>query len=136
MQWLANDRVFLVTVYDKLTIAEIAECGQEIVAWSKVGTAPVHAIVEVLAKSPPTDMQAIRDAIRHIRKPDCHGWVVLVVENPIVSFIASMMVVMTGTAVKAFVAYEAAAAFLQAQDPTLPPLTRPILDPPDEVSGG
>jgi len=73
-------------------------------------------------ESYPTNLNAIRKAVQPLFTNEQCGWVITVMQNPMVAFLAQAGSSMYGVRYRTFKAMDDALEFLQGQDTTLPRL--------------
>ncbi len=70
----------------------------------------------------PTNLNDIRKAVQPLFTHEQCGWVITIIQNQMIGFLAQAGSSMYGVRYRSFKTMEEAKQFLQKQDPTLPPL--------------
>src|SRR4051794_38985593 len=119
-EWYVEGRVILEEAYGDVTIDELirfnAEVTQLIV---EKGIAPVHVIVDLtkVEKYPPS----LREVLGTMRQkhPEKVGWMLIVTENPVLRFVASMVFQIARLKLRTFSTLAQAKVFLAEMDETV-----------------
>ncbi len=119
IEWKVKDRLILETAFGVITVEELVRFNEEVTKMIiEEGTSPVHIIADLtkVERYPP-----LRDILSAMRKtaPDKVGWMVVVTENPIMRFLASMIFQIARLRLRMYPTMQQAMAFLTDVDVTL-----------------
>jgi hypothetical protein len=120
IQWYIEGRVILEEAFGDVTIEELVRFNAEVTTLiAEKGIAPVHVIVDLskVEKYPPS----LREVLSTMRQkaPEKVGWMLIVTENPIMRFVASMVFQIARLKLRTFSTLAQAKVFLAEMDETV-----------------
>lgn len=120
IEWLSFPRILHVALYGDLQLEDIENFSDDVIKHLDEGQAPVHIIVsDSEVGRPPINLNKLRQAAKFVQHPSL-GWQVGIGSvNPVVHYIAPMMMKIVGVKLVRRDTKEEALAFLQKQDSTL-----------------
>ena len=120
VKWYVERRVATVYNWGELTVAEVRATNQELLALVRVGTAPVHLVVDTLAvtKLPGSFVPMLRE-IEVFRHEPKMGWSIMVTNSSVLHFFGMLSSNLTKSSYRAFRNYQEVNDLLKQVDPTL-----------------
>ncbi len=120
LEWYVPKRLILEKAFGDLTVEELVRFNAEVTTMiTNEGTAPVHVIADLTkVERYPSSLRDILNTMRQ-NNPEKVGWMVVVTENPIMRFVASMIFQMARLRLRIFPTMAQAVAFLNEMDDTL-----------------
>ena len=120
LEWYVPKRLILEKAFGDLTVEELVRFNAEVTTMiTNEGTAPVHVIADLTkVERYPSSLRDILNTMRQ-NNPEKVGWMVVVTENPIMRFVASMIFQMARLRLRIFPTMAQAVAFLNDIDDTL-----------------
>lgn len=116
--WYVEKRVFYQRIFGKLTLNDFIQARDGVLEKLDEGIAPIHCIVSLLgAESFPSlfEMQKVAFKQEH----PAAGWTVMVIDNHLMRFIASLVVQLSTQNFRTVGTLEEAVEFIQKQDATV-----------------
>ena len=119
-EWYVQGRVVLEKLFGDVTVADLVRLNAEVTTLLiQEGVAPVHMVVDLTAvEKYPTKLNDVICTIQK-RVPEKEGWVLVVTENPILRFFASMVLQFARLRLRTFKTIPEAVGFLSENDQTL-----------------
>jgi hypothetical protein len=135
--WVVQGRVVLEKAFGDVTIEELVRFNAEVTTLiAEQGIAPVHVIVDLTNVGKyPSSLKDIMSTMRQ-RVPDKVGWMLVVTQNPIMRFVASIIFQLARLRVRMFQTIQEALDFLKENDDSLPPDNLQIKDETSEAKTG
>jgi hypothetical protein len=119
-EWYVEGRVILEEAYGNVTIEELVRFNAEVTTLIiEKGIPPVHVIVDLTrVEKYPSSLREVMSTMRQ-KAPEKVGWMLIVTENPIMRFVASMVFQLVRLRLRTFATMEQAKGFLAEIDETL-----------------
>lgn len=123
--WIYEPRVTCGHFYGQISIEEIYEANAVAIERIRMGTPPVHVIVNTLEiEKIPTSLRAVQELIAYTREPNL-GWIIYVSNNRLISFFNSVVSQLSTAKFLTVDTVEEALSTLQKLDSSLPELKLP-----------
>jgi len=119
-EWYVQGRVIVEKFFGDVVVADLVRLNAEVTTLiAQEGVTPVHTIVDLTSvEKYPTKLNEVFSTIQK-RVPEKEGWVLIVTENPILRFFASMVLQFARLPMRTFKTIPEAVGFLSENDQTL-----------------
>jgi len=122
IHWLIENRIIYVKRPSTVSIENLTQDSEQIIALLEAGNAPIHIINDALDVSMnPNNALLIRKATPFLDNPNL-GWFITITANPIISFLGSIIPQMrmnNSSNVKIVKTSDEALKFLRKHDPSI-----------------
>lgn len=120
IEWLSFPRILYIDLYGDLTLEDIESFSNDTIQYIEEGKAPVHIIIDdSKVGKPPIRLNSLKQSLRYAQHPSL-GWHVAIGDvNPVVNYVAPMIMKIFGVNFLRRKTKENALDFLYRQDSTL-----------------
>ncbi|MEZ4670937.1 MAG: hypothetical protein R3E39_23790 [Anaerolineae bacterium] len=124
VEWLVEQRILVSRYYGEITLEDARGQITQANALLRTGIPLVHSIVDMTGVTNNPSIQMVKELrlidMSGIR--DKMGWTIILTNNTLLKFASSLFVPILQLRQRFFADMDEALAFLQDEDPTLPPL--------------
>ena len=124
IDWLVENQIILSKVYQWDTEGLASNINQANDLINQSDSPLVHKVWDLLdMETYPANINDIRKAIQPLFTNERLGWVIIILDNPMIGFLSQVGTSMYGVRYRNFKTMEDGLKYLQERDPTLPLLT-------------
>lgn len=118
-RWYIPNRVLYQRMYGEITLEELRGFNVESLQYVEQGQAPVHTLVDMREVTKyPMNLREISSQLLNDPGPKL-GWVMVITNNPVLRFLASVVVQVAKVRTGVFPSIDEALAFVAKRDETL-----------------